>query len=52
MTPQLAYEWLTPKLSAGERQALDVVYAAAMVGTEQSFHPIGTLVGIRPLLDK
>lgn len=29
MTPEQAYDWLAPKLSSGERQALDVIDKAA-----------------------
>lgn len=39
MTPEQAYEWLAPKLSTPERQALDVIYAAA--GAMQQTHPLG-----------
>lgn len=28
MTPQQAYDWLAPKLTSGEREALDVVFAS------------------------
>jgi len=28
MTPELSYEWLAPKLSMSERQALDIIYNA------------------------
>lgn len=28
MTPQQAYDWLAPKLTRGERKALDVVFAS------------------------
>lgn len=52
MTPQQAFEWLAPKLSMGERQALEVIYQAATSGTGESFHPVGTPVEMRPLLDK
>lgn len=50
MSPQQAYEWLAPKLSLGERQALDVIFAATKAGTDEVFHPLGTPVELRPLL--
>lgn len=50
MHPDLAYEWLAPKLTAGERQALDSIYSATKVGSEEVFHPVGTPVDARPLL--
>lgn len=39
MTPAQAYEWLAPKLSTAERQALDVIFSAA--GAMQQAHPAG-----------
>lgn len=50
MTPGNAYDWLAPKLSDGERQALDVIYAATKAGTDEVFHPLGTPVDMRPVL--
>lgn len=52
MTPDQAYDWLAPKLSHSERQALDVVYAATKAGTDKVFHPIGTPLDIPSLLAK
>lgn len=50
MTPGNAYDWLAPKLSDGERQALDVIYAATKACTDEVFHPLGTPVDMRPVL--
>ncbi|MGQ5490790.1 hypothetical protein ACUH78_18260 [Thauera sp. ZXT1-4] len=50
MTPGNAYDWLAPKLSDGERQALDVIYAATKAGTDEVLHPLGTPVDMRPVL--
>lgn len=45
MTPEQAYEWLAPKLSTSERQALDVIYQAARI----QLVPVGK-VGEVPVL--
>ena len=47
MRPDLAYDWLAPKLSAPERAALESIYAATKVEHDGVFHPLGTPVDDR-----
>lgn len=50
MRPDLAYDWLAPKLSAPEHAALESIYAATKVGHDGVFHPLGTPIDDRPVL--
>lgn len=52
MTPAGAYGWLAPKLLREEREALDIIYAATLVGSAEVFLPAGAPPSMRPVLEK
>jgi len=38
MTPQQAYDWLAPKLTSSEREALDVVFTSVPPSARDGLH--------------